>query len=124
MLDHFDAGLVLEASDLLGRHFGHYVHLAGLQADQPRGWVDMTIYNPYTEQDAYRAYRDAVYLNGAVFLESLRQTIGDAVFFEFLKDYAKKFAYQIATTDDFFDLLYQHTDADLKALEKEFFAKR
>jgi len=91
---------------------------------QPRGWVDMTIYNPYTEQDAYRAYRDAVYLNGAVFLESLRQTIGDAVFFEFLKDYAKKFAYQIATTDDFFDLLYQHTDADLKALEKEFFAKR
>jgi hypothetical protein len=91
---------------------------------QPRGWVDMTIYNPYTEQDAYRAYRDAVYLNGAVFLESLRQTIGDAVFFDFLKDYAATFAYQIVTTNDFFDLLYQHTDTDLKTLEKEFFAKR
>lgn len=91
---------------------------------QPRGWVDMTIYNPYTEQDAYRTYRDAVYLNGAVFLENLRKQIGDAAFFDFLKAYAATYRYKIATTDTFFNLLYQFTDVDLKALEKEFFAKR
>jgi hypothetical protein len=32
---------------------------------EPHGWVDSTIYNP----EGYRAYRSAVYLNGAVFLE-------------------------------------------------------
>ena len=49
----------------------------------PQGWVDGSIYNPA----GYRAYRDAVYLNGALFLDDLRNLIGDAPFFNFLGDY-------------------------------------
>jgi aminopeptidase N len=55
---------------------------------EPRGWVDGSIYNP----EGYRAYRDAVYLNGATFLEELRQQVGEAAFFAFLQDYTARYA--------------------------------
>ena len=45
---------------------------------QPRGFVDDSIYNPRKEAQAYRAYRDAVYLNGALFLSDLRQPCANA----------------------------------------------
>ena len=89
---------------------------------QSRGWVDQRIYNPYGETEAYRAYRDAVYLNGAVFLEELRKLIGDQAFFEFLKDYPQKYAYQIATGNDFFTTLRKHTQTDLAPLTAKYFA--
>ncbi len=72
---------------------------------QPQGWVDGTIYNP----EGYRAYRDAVYLNGALFLEDLRNRIGDEVFFAFLRNYLQRYSYKQATTRDFFRILQQHT---------------
>jgi hypothetical protein len=83
----------------------------------PKGWVDSTIYNTA----GYRPYRDAVYLNGALFLEALRKRIGDEAFFAFLKDYATKYAHKIATGSDFFDLLKQHTDKDLEPLISQYF---
>jgi len=89
---------------------------------QPRGWVDQSIYNPYGETEAYRAYRDAVYLNGAVFLEELRKLTGDQAFFEFLKDYGQKYAHQIATGDDFFATLKLHTQVDTAPLTAKYFA--
>ncbi len=63
-----------------------------------RGAVDGSIYNP----EGYRAYRDAVYLNGAVFLEDLRKTIGDETFTAFLKAYVEQNRNQIATAQVFF----------------------
>ncbi len=88
---------------------------------QPRGWVDDTIYNPHGEVEAYRAYRDAVYLNGAVFLEELRQLISDEAFFSFFKAYAVQNQYHIATTSNFFSLLEQYTQKDLEHLLKKYF---
>jgi len=88
---------------------------------QPRGFVDDSIYNPHGEAQAYRAYRDAVYLNGAVFLDRLRQQVGDEAFFAFLKDYAGRFSTRIATGKDFFTVLRTHSMADLSALLKEYF---
>jgi len=87
---------------------------------QPRGWVDSTIYN----SGSWRAYRDAVYLNGAHFLEDLRKLIGDAAFFAFLKDYAAQYGGRIATGDDFFNLLKQHTQTDIEPLLKQYFSNR
>jgi hypothetical protein len=84
---------------------------------QPRGWVDGSIYNP----DGWRAYRDAVYLNGAMFLEDLRKLIGDTAFFAFLKDYATQYSGRIATGDDFFSLLKQHTQEDISTLTDRYF---
>jgi len=87
---------------------------------QPHGWVDGSIYNP----EGYRAYRDAVYLNGALFLEDLRNLIGDDAFYGFLKDYLTKYSHKIATTADFFRVLQAHTPIDLNPLMKTYFAQR
>lgn len=84
---------------------------------EPQGFVDGSIYNPL----GYRAYRDAVYLNGALFLEDLRQQVGDQAFFAFLQDYVAQMSGRIATGDDFFDILKAHTDADLSPLFKTYF---
>jgi aminopeptidase N len=85
---------------------------------QPRGAVDGSIYNP----EGYRAYRDAIYLNGAVFLDELRKTIGDPAFTAFLKGYVDQNRYKIATGERFFTILEQYTDANLSELRKRFFS--
>jgi len=88
-----------------------------VQYYQPRGWVDGSIYNP----QGYRAYRDAVYLNGAVFLEELRKMVGDAAFFAILRSYVEEYSYQIASAPDFFALLQQHSSADIVPLLNKYF---
>jgi len=86
----------------------------------PKGWVDGSIYNP----EGYRAYRDAIYLNGAVFLEELRQVVSDDIYFSFMKAYTANYQGTIVTSDDFFDLLSQFTDVDITPLLEEYFEHR
>ena len=83
----------------------------------PSGWVNSSIYNP----EGYRAYRDAVYLNGATFLEEMRTEIGDQPFFAFLQDYVFQNQGMIATGESFFESLSRHTDKDLSTLIGKFF---
>jgi hypothetical protein len=83
----------------------------------PSGWVNGSIY----DYDSFRAYRDAVYLNGARFLDDLRNLIGDEVFFDFLRDYASRNLYGIATTASFFDILREHTSQNMDNLITEYF---
>jgi hypothetical protein len=83
----------------------------------PQGWVDGSIYNP----QGYRAYRDAIYLNGAVFLEDLRDQIGDPAFFAFLTDYVNRSKNMIVTADGFFEILSLHTGQDLSLLIERYF---
>jgi hypothetical protein len=90
-----------------------YVH-------QPQGWVDSTIYD-HTE---FKPYKDAIYLRGALFLEDLRNLLGDEAFFAFLRDYLQRYAYRQATAEDFFAVLRDHTAADLSGLLDEYFAHR
>ena len=82
----------------------------------PRGWVNSSIYT-----SGYRSYRDAVYLNGAVYLDTLRKELGAEAFTSFLKAYASQFTYQIATADDFFSLLEKYSNTELLDLKKQFF---
>jgi hypothetical protein len=84
---------------------------------EPHGWVDSTIYNP----EGYRAYRSAVYLNGAVFLEALRGQVGETAFFATLRDYAAIYAHRIATGKDFFDVLDTHTTVDYSEVVDTYF---
>ena len=84
---------------------------------QPSGTLDTRIY----DAGGYRAYTDAVYLNGAHFLEDLRQRIGDEAFFAFLRDYAAQYAHRRATTADFFALLRQHTSSDYSDIIGKYF---
>jgi len=91
-----------------------------IQYYDPQGWVDGSIYNP----DGYRAYRDAIYLNGALFLEDLRNLVGDESFFQFLPDYVNRLKAKNASGDDFFAILSEHTGADISPLMDKYFLYR
>lgn len=83
----------------------------------PAGWVDL----PVTDATYYEAYRKAVYLNGAKFMEALRKRIGDEAFFAFLHSYATQMTSRRATANDFFKILRQQTAADLSDLLSAYF---
>lgn len=87
----------------------------------PRGWVNTSVYNPQGALQTYQDYRNAVYLNGAHFLEDLRSLVGDEAFFAFLADYSAQYAGKIAFQGDFFQVLKQHTQADLTPLLQQYF---
>jgi aminopeptidase N len=87
---------------------------------EPTGWVDSTIYNT----PGYRLYRDAVYLNGAMFLDALRELVGERAFFNFLRDYTTRSTGRLATAEDFFAILGENSDADWSALLEEYFENR
>ncbi len=92
-----------------------------VQFFEPRGKIDTTVYDIQGEYESYRNYRDVVYLNGALFMDELRQQIGDAAFFEFLRDYLKRNTYLLATRASFFEILKAHTAADLSPLVEKYF---
>ncbi|OGN93169.1 MAG: hypothetical protein A2Z71_05770 [Chloroflexi bacterium RBG_13_50_21] len=83
----------------------------------PGGWIDGAIY----DFSQFRPYRDSVYLNGAKFLDDLRNLIGDEAFFAFLRDYADQDAHRIATAADFYSILKEHTSKDLDSLLDQYF---
>ena len=83
----------------------------------PSGYVDQSIYSFTT----FRAYVNAVYLNGANFLEELRVRIGDDAFFAFLKDYASRYARKHVTSEDFFATLRLHTNTDFSDILHKYF---
>ncbi|MBC7241907.1 MAG: M1 family metallopeptidase [Anaerolineae bacterium] len=55
------------------------------------------------------AYGPVVYDKGALFLHALRQEMGDEAFFAFLRGYAERFRYRIATAGDFLALAQTYT---------------
>jgi hypothetical protein len=83
----------------------------------PTGYVDGNIYDYST----FRSYVNAVYLNGANFLDELRARVGDDAFFAFLKDYASRYAHQHVTADDFFATLRLHTSTDFSDIVQKYF---
>jgi aminopeptidase N len=88
---------------------------------QPTGWINTTIYNPEGSTAPYQYYRNAVYLNGALFFEDLRALIGDQAFFAFLKSYASENRGKIVTQEVFFQLLDQYTSQDISGLIQKYF---
>ena len=84
---------------------------------QPTGLVNESIY----DYGGFIPYRNAVYLQGATFLDKLRKQIGDDAFFAFLQDYVKSERYKIATAADFFTVLARHTNQDISPLKESYF---
>jgi hypothetical protein len=87
---------------------------------EPDGWVDGSIYNPA----GYLAYRNAIYLNGALFLEELRNLVEEQPFSDFMQAYVESYRYQVATADDFFELLAKFNPNDLTPLLDKYFLNR
>ncbi len=88
---------------------------------QPSGWINGSIYDYTAFPNAYEAYRNAVYLNGAKFFEALRQSMGDQAFFDFLRLYAKTYRHKIATTEGFMQLLESVGLPDLEPILQQYF---
>jgi len=84
---------------------------------QPNGWIGQ----PVDAYGGYRPYRDGVYLRGAQFLEALRQRIGDEDFLAFLRRYADEYAGRLATTQDFFAVLAETSQAEINDLVLAYF---
>jgi hypothetical protein len=86
----------------------------------PTGKIDSLIY----EFRDNRGYVDAVYRRGSEFMRDLREAMGDPAFFAMLQEYQRRYAYRLATSKDFFDLVQEYTTADLVPLEDEYFRQR
>jgi len=78
---------------------------ARITAYAPSGFVDTRLYNT----SSFRSYVDAVYLRGALFLDALRERMGDEAFLAFLRDYVNRHRGHLATADTFFAVLAEHT---------------
>lgn len=76
---------------------------------------------PVTDFNDDEDYLRNLLRRGALFMDGLRQNIGDTAFFEFLNDYYRNGAYRTVSAADFFNALRRHTDSDLEALLTEFF---
>lgn len=83
----------------------------------PSGWVDTSVY----DAGGFRPYVNAVYMNGAKFLEGLRVRMGDRDFFNFLKAYTARYAGGHATGGDFFAVLRENTNANVNGLIQAYF---
>jgi hypothetical protein len=87
---------------------------------EPKGSINIPVYDGQNA-DTYKAI---VYLNGAHFFKDLRAKIGDETFFAFLRDYFTQEQGQIASADDFFRVLDEHTDVDYSDVVKKYFRNR
>ncbi|MGB7875362.1 MAG: M1 family aminopeptidase, partial [Anaerolineales bacterium] len=83
----------------------------------PAAKMDIPVY----DGTGFQPYTNATYFIGAHFLEELRTRIGDEAFFVFLGDYAAQMDGKIATPQDFFTILRQHTSADFSDLIATYF---
>ncbi|KXK12923.1 MAG: putative aminopeptidase [Chloroflexi bacterium OLB14] len=83
----------------------------------PTGYVDTNIYNG----GSFRLYTNAVYFQGALFLDELRERMGYGNFSKFLKEYATRYAYGYATAYDFFNLQREIVDVNISDLFNTYF---
>ncbi len=84
----------------------------------PQGVVNGSMY----QYGYFRDYVDAVYLRGALFLDALRQRVGDETFAAFLRAYYAAGQGKLMTPDDFFALLNTFTEADYSDILATYFA--
>ena len=85
---------------------------------KPTGYVDATIY----DYGSFRAYTNAVYFQGALFLDDLRERMGYGNFSKFIKAYATRYTNDRATTADFFALARETINVNYDDLIANYFS--
>jgi aminopeptidase N len=83
---------------------------------------DPPINSSALEFSNWATYRAPVYYHGALFLDALRQEMGDELFFLLLKLYADNYHYRSATTEDFLRMVEAVACRDLDPLFSRWFA--
>jgi hypothetical protein len=82
--------------------------------DHPRSSTPIGL--PVGDYETQWDYSLFVYLKGALFLEELRQQLGDDVFFDFTRSYFSAYRYGFASGTDFQQTAEQACGCDLEAL--------
>ncbi|MGB0386784.1 MAG: M1 family metallopeptidase [Ardenticatenaceae bacterium] len=85
---------------------------------QPQGRPNSTIY----DHDNSRDYINATYFRGTLFLDELRNQIGNDAFLAFLQNYAAQNTHRQVSSQEFFALLAQHSSKDLTELKEKYFS--
>lgn len=70
----------------------------------------------------HRSYLTSIYNQGAVFLDDLRTTIGVKAFNAFMRDLYRRGSFRLITTQDFFDVLANHTEVNVQGLKSQYFS--
>lgn len=83
----------------------------------PQGAIDRPVY----DYRGFRPYRDAVYLNGAVFLQELRELMGEDAFFEAIRGYLETNRRKIAAAEDFFEVIFRYSPTNPKEVIDRYF---
>lgn len=83
---------------------------------------DPVVNSPATEFGSWDPYRRTVYIHGALFLAELEGQMGEERFLSFLREYASRNRYGIATSSNFFDLAQESSDVELSALISDWFS--
>lgn len=97
-----------------------YAHfILGKDPSAVRGAIDLSIYD---YPDA-RAYVNAVYRRGLIFMNELSKRLTPAVLDEALRTYYQRMSYRVAQPDDFFDAIAEHADKDISDLTRAYFAR-
>lgn len=87
------------------RHNAHYKVLTKTYRDDG--------YYPLTPFPVENTYSSTVYDKGASVVHTLRNYLGDEVFFETIKAYLNEFSYKNATSYQFRDFITRHTGIDM-----------
>ncbi len=64
---------------------------------------------------------NAVYLRGALFLEDLRELVGEEAFYHAVRDYLVRHSYSLGSRMDFFASLESETSVDIRPLLEIYF---
>jgi hypothetical protein len=86
--------------------------------DPKPGSLGDTIY----QYGSFRPYVNNIYLSGAVFMENLRASVGEEVFFNGLKSYATEYRNGFATTEDFFSIFEESAPTQIQGLRETYFS--
>ncbi len=80
--------------------------------------VNTTVYDYPGES----AYADIVYRKGALFLDRLRNLVGDEGFIELLREYVRTFSNRVAPPRAFLDMAYTRLGSDVPPLVSQYFS--
>jgi len=86
---------------------------------QPEGAIDLSIY----DYQGYQAYRNAVYLRGAMFFEDMRRAMGDEPFFSALQTYARQYEGRVPTAGQFLEIFTKNAPEDVTPVLKRYFSR-
>ncbi len=97
--------------------------------DAPWWWSSVigTLRNPLPLNSSIADFNDhgrylqSIYNQGAVFLDTLRSTIGPAAFNAFMRDLYRRGSFRLITTQDFFDALDRYAEVDVRPVIHRFF---